>query len=539
MRPVLVLLAGTLACTPGGDEGGDDNGDEKGEDTGATTDAEIPEPAFLNPAIGEFSVLTDQTVPEPFVVQRVIPGLTQVLLDGSPLGTLSAANPLGALGEDSLELTLRGALVAGTHSLQLVNPSPEGPRNSVTLTMVVAPPKPDTRPSFSHALEPTDLADIAALLPVGAGDGRLLGLVGPGDPDPALRLLRPDDGGGWTADKPILVPLDGHVQGDMSFGPAVAAVAYPEPDGSPARRMRVAWRVGQPGHTVTARDIALNPTPIVLDAFPVFTLADALAGEPVEYAALERPFLVGRTLLVETVAALDSEVPHPGDRRVYTSFWRDDVRRWSPPQRIGMPAPTDLDALGPAPVVADIAASVDATLSVRLGGVYPGLLEARDDGTVALTTPDLNAPLAVSGALSLAAIASSFGSRSVVALDRVGRLGVTYLDTSGSNPARDVSPDIDELPDAAPTGPLAPGVVRGFTVFLVPYGDQAPVHLVLGDGSALAVQPLADPEPLHCDAVALAPTLAGNDPQDPALALACLSHGALELGRLIATPAPE
>lgn len=537
MRPSLLLLAGALACAPDG--GGDDQGDGKDDDTGgATTDAEIPEPAFLNPAIGEFTVFTDQTVPEPFVVQRVIPGLTQVLLDGVTLGTLDADSPLGALAEDSLELTLRGALVAGTHAIQLVNPSPEGPRNSVTLTMVVAPPEAATRPTWTFALEATPLADVDALVSVGAGAGRALGVFGPGDPDPVLRVLRPDDAGGWSTDKPILVPLDGHVADAASLAPAVALVAFPEPDGAPARRMRVAWRVGQPGRSVASRDIAINPTPIVLDTFPALSLADALADEPVEWAALGRPFLVGRTLLVEAVAALDTEVPHPGDRRVYASLWRDDSLRWSPPQRVGLPAPTDLDALGPAPVVADLAVDAANTLSVRLGGVSPGLLAARDDGSVALTVPPRTAPLGVGGEPSLATVLGSFGSRSVAAVDPLGRLGVLYLDAGGSNPARDASPDPDDLPDAAPTGALAPGVVRGFTVFLVPYGDAAPVHLVLGDGDEVAVQPLDDPEPLHCDAVALAATLDGNDPDDPALALACAAHGDLRLGRLIATPAP-
>lgn len=538
MRRLLALpLAGALACTPGdsGDEG--DTADDKGEtSTASTTDAEIPEPAFLNPALGEFTVLTDQTTPEPFVVQQVILGLTQVLLDGVTLGTLADDNPIGRLAEDNLELTLHGALVVGTHTLQLVNPSPEGPRNSVTLTMVIEPPPVDTRPTWSHALEPT-LLEGTALLPVGVGASRVLGVLGPGDPDPALRLLRPDDTGGWTTEKPIFVPLDGHVPDAMSFTPAATVVAFPEPDGSPARRMHVAWRVGQPGHTVATRDIAINPTPIVLDTFPAFTLADALDDEPVEWAALGRPFLLGRTLLVEAIAAPDSEVPHPGDRRVYASFWRDPDLRWSPPQRIGMPAPADLDSLGPALVVPHIPSDLDSTLSVRLGGVFPGLLEARDDGSVTLSNPALSAPLATSGDLSLATISASFGGRTVAAVDRLGRLTVAFLNTSGGTLAHDASPDPEDLPDLAPTGPLAAGVVRGFTAFLVPYGDLAPVHLVLGDGDEVLVQPLETPDPLHCDAVALAVTLTGNDPDDPSLALACLSHGALRLGRLIATPA--
>ena len=59
---------------------------------------------------------------------------------------------------------------------------------------------------------------------------------------------------------------------------------------------------------------------------------------------------------------------------------------------------------------------------------------------------------------------------------------------------------------------------------------------MLSDGLEPVVVPLDQPEPVHCDAVALALTLAGNDPDDPAIPFACLSHGVLQVGRLIAEP---
>lgn len=532
MRRVLAFMLAGAACTPGG--GADDQGDAEATGDGSTTDPAVPEPAFLNPAVGEFLVRTDQTVPEPFVVQRVVPGLTQVLLDSTSIGALDPGSLLGSITETSLELAVHGALVAGTHTLQLVNPGPDGPRTSVTLMMVIEPPPPEARPTFTHALTATDLTGIDALLSTGVGQTRMLGLLGPGDPDPVLRLLRAD-GDGWGG-KPVTVPLDGHVPDAMSFGPAVAAAAFPDPDGGPPERMRVVWRVGMPGHTLAAREIAANPTPIVLDTFPVFDRDDALAGEPVEWSAFGRPFLLGETLLAELVATADTEVPHPGDRRIYSSFWRGDELRWTTPQRIGMPSPIDLDALGPATRVPDLSVDAGLALSVRLGGAFPGMIEARDDGAVSISAPTLTAPLALSGDLALTTLASDFGARTVAAVDRNGRVTLAFLDTSGDNPPRAAELADDTLPDAAPTAAPTAAVALGFTVWLVPYGDAAPVHLVLADGQDVVALPLTDPEPLHCDAVHLATTLAGNSPDDPAVPLACLSHGALALGHLRAAP---
>jgi hypothetical protein len=87
MRRALVLaILGVLACTP---NGSDDTGtdDDTADETSATTAAEIPEPVFLSPAVGEFLVETNQLTPETFKVERTVPGVTEVLLDGLALGT--------------------------------------------------------------------------------------------------------------------------------------------------------------------------------------------------------------------------------------------------------------------------------------------------------------------------------------------------------------------------------------------------------------------------------------------------------------------
>lgn len=531
-RALAIAVTGVLACTPNG-SGDDDDG--TGDETAATTVAEIPEPVFLSPAVGEFIVDTNQRDPEVFKVERTLPGVTEVLLDDLALGLLGEDSPHGVLTEDLLELTVHGAMIAGKHALQLVNPSPEGPLTSVTLTMVIEAPPAHTRPTWRTELTTTDITG-SAMLSASVGSARLLGVVTPGDPDPILKLMRAADDG-WTVAKPINVPLDGHVPSAMSQTPAVAVVAFPAPDGALPTRMRVAWRVGSPGAAIAARDIAANPTPIVLNTVTVFDLDAALAGEGVEWAALGRPHLLGHTLLAELVATPDTEVPHPGDRRVVTSFWRGDDLQWTPPTQVALPAPTDLDALGPAPLVSDMLSERSSTLSVRLGRAYPALLAASDDGAVTISSPTFTDSLPVSGELILATIGGSFGGRTVASVGANGRVGLSLLNTSGDTPARAASPPASDLPDdATPTGPPAPGIGLGFPFFLIPYGDAAPVQLVLSDGRDPAVVSLDQPEPVHCDAVALALTLAGNDPDDPAIPFACLSHGVLQVGRLIAEP---
>lgn len=527
MRRALALaVIAVVACAPGGTDE-----TETGAETG-TTGEPIPEPAFLNPAVGEFLIATDQLDPETIIVERVIPGLTEVLFDGFSLGTLTADSPLGALTEDTLALTVRGALVAGDHSLQLLNDSPEGPLTSVTLTMVVAPPDPELRPTWRTELATTDITG-AALLTAGLGPARLLGVVTAGEPDPVLMLLRPADDG-WTVADPIAVPLPGHVPDAMSRTPAVTFVALPDEHG--VNRLRVAFRVGMPGAAIVARDIVVAETPTILDPITAIDLSAALGDDTYEWAAFGRPFALGNTIVAELIAPADTEVPHPGDRRLIASFWRGDELGWTPPTQVGMSSPTDLDALGPALDLTAIQTGRPEVLSVRLGGVHPGLLAASDDGSVTITTPPRTLPLPFAGDLALATILGDFGGRTVAALGSDGSVALALLQMSGDNPARTAAPPQADLPAAVPTGAPAPGVSLGFPVFLVPYGDAAPVHLVLSDGHDPAVVPLDQPEPVHCEAVALAATLTGNDRDEPALPFACLSHGVLKVGRLIVEP---
>lgn len=529
-RAPFVLLAGLLACHPApADE------DTGTDETGGSTGDPIPSPDFLNPAVGSFRIDANQTAPELLVVQDIVPGLTQVLLDGDSLGTLPADSPIGHLDVATLSLTLHGALAIGSHTLQLLTLTPEAPLYSVELEMKVESPDPKTRPTFSTTLEPEPIATGQVLFAAGVGAGGLLGVLGPGDPDPELRLFTADAERGWNP-APIVMPLERHVLSDMSFAPAVTAAALPDATGEtgPPKRLRVAYTVGLPANKIATRDVQIDPDPIVLNPVEAFDLDTALGPTKVEWAAFGRPFVAGNSLIAELHAAPDAEQPHPGDHRLYTSFWRGNDLGWTPPQQIGTAALSDLDSLGPAPVLVDIASGRSTTLAARLGGAFPALLELSDDGAVSLTVPPLTVPLDVSGPIALTTIVANFGSRTVAAVDTAGRVSLSMLDTSHGNGPRRASPKFTTLPDTPATGPLAPGVARGFPIFLVPYGAAAPVQLVASDGEHSFVQPLAD---LQCDAVAVAVTLAANDPKTPALPLACLIDGAVRLGQLVITDA--
>jgi hypothetical protein len=529
-RVPLLLAASLLACHPA--PAGDDSGtDAESSSTGEPS----PTPDFLNPAVGSFRIDANQTDPEVFVVQDIILGVTQVLLDGESLGTLQDPNTVGSLTSEALSLTVHGALAIGNHTLQLLTLTPDAPLYSVELEMRVETPDPKTRPSWSASVDPDPVASGQTLFTSGVGAGGLLALLSPGDPDPQLRIFTADAERGWTTAAPVLVALPGHVLLDMSFTPAVSTVAFPEPNNNAPKRLRIAYNIGLPATQIATRDVQLGPEPVLLDPVIAFTLGDALGSAQVEWAAFGRPVAVGDTLLAELHAAPDAEQPHPGDHRLVTSLWRGDNLGWTPPQQIGTAAPSDLDALGPAPVLVDIADDRSTTLAVRLGGAYPALLDIADDGAVALTVPPLTAPLDVSGDINLATIVSNFGSRTVAAVDTSGKVSLSVLDTNRGNGPHRASPKASSLPAAPATGALAPGVARGYPIFLIPYGDAAPVHLVASDGENSFVQPLAD---LHCDALALAVTLAGNDPKNPVLPLACLLDGELRLGQLTTIDAP-
>ncbi|MCY1013154.1 hypothetical protein OV079_48025 [Nannocystis pusilla] len=499
-------------------------------DAGSDTDSsEVPDPAFLNPALGDFLVASTQHVPKDIVVQKITLGNTQLLIDGQTAGTLGPGSALGELTDDRLRLFLHGALALGTHTLQLASLTPDGPRFSAALTMNVGAPD-DPLPQVWTELdpEPRDVGD--ALLASGAAPDILLGVVS-GGLDPTLRLYRADEGA-W-ADTPVLeTTLKGYVPEVMSLGPGIAAIVLPPAPGSDGAVVRVAYRRGMPGDAIVTRDLTISPEPNI---GPLQTAVDLSADlfRDAEFAALGRPFLLGDVLLTEFLAADDAETAHPGDRAIAHVRRSSDRSSWAAPERVSTAKPLDLDALGPALSLPQL--SLGASISVRLGQRVTGLLTLSDAGAALISEPGEEIDLSPGAPAVLTTITSNLGARTVAAVTPDRGIGLAFLGTSGKPKNTAVTVPADKLPDARITAQPAAGVLLGYSAFLLPYGDAAPVRLVLGDGMRTYVLPLVDPEPLSCRAVVLMPSLGGNL-DAPAVPLACLQDsGSLRVGVLKAS----
>jgi hypothetical protein len=523
-RLVLAIGFAALACRPPGGDG-EDTGDGEA-DTGTTGDLDsVPAPAFLNPALGDFTIVSTQYVPKDIVVQRITLGNTQLLIDGQAAGTLGPGSSLGELTGDRLRIFLHGALTLGTHTLQLASHAADGPRFSTELTMNVTAPT--TRPPQVRAEiepEPRDVGD--ALILSGSGSDALLGVLTAG-PTPELRLYRVVDGA-WPAAPLAETALPGYTPKAMSFTPGVTARALPPTPGNEAYALRLAYSRGVPGDAILTRDLTVDSEP---SFGPLQTAVDLSADlfRDAEFAALGRPFLLGDALLAEFLAADDAETAHPGDRGLVHVRRTSDRTAWSVPERVPTPDPIDLDAIGPALSLPQL--TLGGALSVRMGQRLAGLLTLSDAGAALISVPDDNFDLLPGAPALLTTITSNLGARTVAAIGPDRKLAVAFLGTGGRPRNSGQVLGADDLPAASVTAPPAAGVVLGYSAFLVPYGDAAPVHVVLGDGSSVFVAELVDPEPLHCRAVALLPSLAGNT-DEPALPLACLQADGLRVGHL-------
>ncbi|MDC0717024.1 hypothetical protein [Nannocystis bainbridge] len=528
---MLTLSAGLLAlgCRADGAPIDDDTGSDTG--TGSDTEAsDVPSPGFLNPALGDFIVSSTQYVPKDIVVQKITVGNTQLIIDGQTAGTLGPGSALGELTGDRLRIFLHGALALGTHTLQMASHTPEGPLFSAELTMNVTAPEIQL-PRVWTELEP-DPRDVGdALLVSGAGSDSLLGVLARG-PVPTLRLYRAD-ADTW-AETPLLeTTLKGHVPEAMAFAPGIAALALPPTPGSDISVVRIAYRRGMPGDAIVTHDFTIAPEAGIGPLQTAVDLSADIFGHA-EFTMLGRPFLLGDVLFAEFIAADDAEIPHPGDRGIAYVRRSSDRSNWSPPERVPTAKPLDLDALGPALSLPHL--SLGAGISVRLGQRLTGILSLSDAGAALVSEPGEDIDLLPGVPAVLSTISSNLGARTVAAVTPDRGVGIAFLGTTGKPDNTAVTVPREKLPDARITAQPAAGVLLGYSVFLLPYGDAAPVHLVFGDGMRTYVFPLVDPEPLSCRAVALMPSLGGNL-DAPGIPLACLQGESLRVGVLKAGPA--
>jgi hypothetical protein len=517
----LGVFAVAVACRT--EEPADDGGTEDG-----STEQDLAEPLLAATVDLEVEVtrVEDLEVGAKFVY----PGLTQLLIDGRTVGTMSNLGEVGQFevendeGGGTLRLRLDGGMVPGEHVLQLFTPGAVEAlySNELTVTLIDAAP-----PTLEATLGPATVAAGDQLLT----HGELLLLISlTTSEEPELVIVRRRDGH-WDDQQLLTLPLPGFVSAGAAVEPAVSATFLEAAaDGGGTDLLRVAWRVDDPGTRIDFVDVDWAQEETMSDVAPALTLEGDLV-ENVEWAALGCPMLLGDNVVAELHAPHDTESHTPGDHLVAAVRLVGTPPTPENPQTLHLADTTvDVDALGPALELAILDLARPRSFSIRLDGLRPGVVDF--DVLASLRTPSVagTIPSFADASAPLTTVIGAFGSH-VVATLAGGRLKLVEMDTSGTWGALDVSPDADALPAEPPTAALAAGVVAGAPIFLIPYGSAAAVHAVSCSGSDTSVQML---DGLECDAVVVAHTLDGN--REDAVDIACLSETALLLGELRALP---
>lgn len=493
-------------------------------------------PLFSEPASGRLALSTTRTDDVVLEVKGVVPGRTSLVLDGQSLGPLGEeGSSVGALVDGALVLHVRGALVEGTHRMQLRNADPDAlvESDAVEISLIA---EVDASPTAG----PLTASGLPAQRLLALGEGRDALLVALEADATGVRLhLVPRGDAGWDVDGARTVAAPGLEPSAGERVLPVAALRYDRTDDDDGR-VRVAYRVGAPGTSVALLDAAWDDAAAASPRVDALSLEAALGGRAAEWAELGRPWLAADLLVAELWAPLDVESPRPGDRALVWSRVQALGAAIDPPQRVVVRADlVDLDQLGPAVDPVAAAAGAPPIVGVRIAHHQPLVLEPDPTGGLRprpTVLPDTDRTFAFVD-LPLATVVGAFGSRTVAGVTAAasGRLRLARLDDLGDGGIEPTTLGPDDLPPLDQvTGELAPGVVGGLAVFLVPYGAEQPVHALHSDGAAIRITPLPD---LRCDAVALAPP----DPHDPAaveVPLACALDGEAWLGALSVASAP-
>jgi hypothetical protein len=482
-------------------------GEDAGETTTGTTGEPTPTPRFEGGG-GLVSVGASRRSAYAVDVSGVIVGATALTLDGRRVHDLTPGSAVAVLSEDRLTLNFHGGLVAGSHLLLMINEGPTAPLLSGGLVVEVGV---DMVPGVTAIFDAAPLASGDAIAISGAGAAGALAIVDAQSSPPTL-AVHAREGAGWAASGES-VAMPGYVH--VAASPGFAALRRAGDGG--AVTTRVVWRQSWPGAAVVGVE-STSPAAIVeLLASP------APITSPLEWAAYLRPHLRGDAVVVEMIAAVDSEAARPGDRRLVT-------RRWGSP---GLGAPdllyattaSDLEGLGAALDLAALARGDGPELALRIGRSRLGVARLDRGGLWSLEAISEVAPLGLPGAdeVKAAAILSALGGVNALV---IGADGAAQLVLHDPNRAEVTAPvTLLGLPAAAPRGDLAVGLVDGFATFLIAYGEEAPVHAVISDGATGRVFALER----ACDAVGLAAEL----PEGIApLPIACLAGGAVFTGVL-------
>lgn len=477
--------------------------------TGGPVD--LPTPDFLEPPGGELHIEITRIDDVRLEVNANV-GVTRLEVDGKSRGTLTSPSTIGAFDEGRLQLYVRGAMVAGLHTMLLRTPDAIATETSEPVTVFLDPVTPP-----ALAWEPGAALDEGDALVIGGGEaGTPLGLVIDDAAGPRLRAWAPA-GSGWATDASRTLVLPGHVVDGRT---SIADVALARrTDELAAERLRVAWRIGAPGTGIGVVEVAWADVDDGL-AITGFAPDPSWLGTR-EWVEIGRPFLAGELVLAEVTAPLDSEAPRPGDQALAHAPFSTTVL--DVPRLVPLGA---VDAVGTMHAL-DTLPGPNVALAVRVDHIRPAVLDV-DPITGALglrATLDASEMRWSETSGPLVTALGAFSSRIVAALDREGEaVTIAWIDDSGRNETllRRV-----ELDGAAAAGPLSAALVAGSVVLLVPRGADDMLAIPTTSTSPV-VQTLGG---AACD-VAVA---GRGDPADGAsrVGVACLRERSLVVGALV------
>ncbi|MCX4245283.1 hypothetical protein [Paraliomyxa miuraensis] len=523
-----------LGCT------GDDASpmrDDAGDST--TGDQAPPRPLFSEPVSGMLLLPTSRSDDLVLKVHDVLPGKTELLVDGRTLGFLGAGASAGRLEAEQLTVRLRGAMVAGRHEMVMRTlDAVEITESSVIDVELLRDLE------VIPAADPPSVTALSArhVLAQGTGDDALLVVLDDTEPSQPVVHLLPRTDEGWDLDGRRTVTVAGL---DLDTEPRVlpvTALRHGRTASEPGR-LRVAWRVGAPGTRIDVLDVAWDDASPEHPPGTSLSLPDAVAGAVTgsapEWAELGRPWLLGELLVAELWAPVDVEAPRPGDHALLWTRVHDQPNAAPDDPPLSLDSPqrifvlgslVDLDRLGPALDRVTAEAGGPALVTIRADQHQPLVLEHDPAGGLRMR------PTVVDGRdrsftfvdLPLATVVGAFGSRTVAGLiaHANGRMRITGIDDIGDGGVDETSLGADDMPPLdLVTGEPATSSVGGLPVFLVPYGADEAVHAAYSTGSTGQVVAL---DSLRCASVALAdrPNADGEVP------LACVVEGELALGTL-------
>jgi len=523
------MLFATTAC-----------GTASGEDAGSTGEGD--DDGFETPRLSFDEVALELPADRRRDINLRATGITTgrsfAVLDGAAIIQAGNVTAAGVLEEGLLELRLDGALAEGEHRLEVVTNGDGEILRSDPVTLLVTAPLAEGLPALERGDERGSVGPAVHIF------GR------PGADSTSLGLLRDDGNGGlelgivvrgetrWLAGSPLVAALPGFSPADVDadddpFTSAIDLVDFaPRTDPSQGLSYRTAWRAD-----LTGGRVLFSVATATGDLPPTegFDLASAVEG-PVGAGRVEGVRWVGDTLAVAFVAFADAEQPQPGDRAVASVRVVEDRA-----QQRGLVANagvSDVDQLHDVVSIAD-PDPARPRVGVRTHGGRARVLVGGAGAASVILRPDAafdqseDFPDPEDGPRWRGRVAflGALDSLTVIGVRTDGHVRLVQGSAiSGERTSIEID---DALPAVPPPGRPSGMVMRGLPIIAVPFGDAAPVQILVANGTQVSVAPLDD---LRCDEVVLDASRRAAD--ELVSDLACLANGEVTLHEVTLPPLP-